>query len=90
MSRLFLGRASHWAALAVIAAVLWLVGEERFHVTHFNWFVALVLVLALGALALVVFGYRPGDRVMREPPEGPAENGQGGDGRGEGGEEGAR
>ena len=32
MSGVFLGRLSHWLALVAIAGVLWLVGEQRFHV----------------------------------------------------------
>jgi hypothetical protein len=69
MREIFLGRPSHWLALAVIAAVLWLVGEYHLHVTQFNWFALIVLGLSVAVLSLVVFRYRPGERVMREPIE---------------------
>lgn len=69
MRDIFIGKPLHWLATLIIIAVLWGVGVFHLHVTQFNFFILLVLGLAVGALAMVVFGYRRGDRVMRDSIE---------------------
>lgn len=69
MGNFFLGKPLHWIVIIAIVAVLWLIGSFHLHVTQFNAFILIVLGLALTAVAIVVFGYRPGDRVMRDPIE---------------------
>ena len=66
---IFLGKKLHWLLLIAMAGVLYGVGQFHLHVTQFNWFVSIVLALATVAVSIVVFGYRQGDRVMRDPLE---------------------
>ena len=44
MSKIFLGRWWHWAILVVLCAMLWMAGDSRMHVIHFNRFVSALLV----------------------------------------------
>ncbi|MGI9333857.1 MAG: hypothetical protein ACR2RL_11965 [Gammaproteobacteria bacterium] len=69
MQTVFLGKKLHWLLLIAIASVLYGVGQFYLHVVQFNLFVLTVLALACVAVFVVVFGYRPGERVMREPLE---------------------
>ena len=66
MNKIFLGKLGHWAFAVVIGVVLAVVGYFHVHVTWFNYFVFIILGLSAIGVCYVVFGYREGDRVMRE------------------------
>ena len=58
---IFLGKAIHWALWALIGVVQ--------HVRDFVPFALELLALAVFCMAVIVFTYKPGDRVTREPFE---------------------
>lgn len=66
MSSIFLGRWWHWAILVVLAGALWLAGDARMHVIHFNTFVSVLVLAVCVIIAAVVKGTRPGEQVTRE------------------------
>jgi hypothetical protein len=70
MSRIFLGKPLHWALAALLVAGGWVLGHRRLHVTDFNLFVILLLVVSAATLAVVLKTSRPGERVTRDPLEG--------------------
>ena len=45
MSRIFLGKWWHWGILVASVAALWVAGEKRMHVIHFNAFILSLLVV---------------------------------------------
>ncbi len=64
---IFLGKAWHWALIALAAALLWICGAQRLHVIEFNLFVSAMLVgTGLVVFAVVRF-HRPGEQVTRDP-----------------------
>jgi hypothetical protein len=82
VSGIFLGRWWHWGILAASVAVLWLAGENRMHVIHFNAFVLGLLAVTAVVVAVVVFGARPGEQMTRDPLDSPAEDDPGGEAAG--------
>ncbi len=66
---IFLGKAIHWALWAVIAVVFLATGSNSQHVRDFVPFALELLLLAVFCMAVIVFTYKPGDRVTREPFE---------------------
>lgn len=66
MSRIFLGKWWHWGILIASVGALWLAGEQRMHVIHFNAFILSVLVVTAIVLALLVGGTRPGEQITRD------------------------
>jgi hypothetical protein len=66
VSKIFLGRWWHWALLIVLCAVLWIAGDNRMHVIHFNQFVSALLAGVCVILAIVLVGTRPGEQVTRD------------------------
>lgn len=74
MSKIFLGKPLHWAALVVAAGILYAVGGERLHTSSFNLFVGIVAAVATTLVALVWATTDPADAVTREPIPSPDEN----------------
>jgi hypothetical protein len=72
VSKIFLGRWWHWAILVVLCTTLWVAGDSRMHVIHFNIFVSALLAGVSIILAILLAGTRPGEQVTREVLE-PAE-----------------
>ena len=66
MSRIFLGRWWHWGILVASVAALWLAGEKRMHVIHFNTFVLSLLAVTAIVIAILVARTRPGEQVTRD------------------------
>ena len=69
MNRIFLGRWWHWIILVASVVALWLAGEKRMHVIHFNTFILSVLVGTAIVIALLVAKARPGEQITRDPME---------------------
>jgi hypothetical protein len=67
VSRIFLGRWWHWGILVASVAALWLAGEKRMHVIHFNAFILSLLVVTAIVVAFLVARTRPGEQVTRDP-----------------------
>ena len=67
MNRIFLGRWWHWVILVASVVALWLAGEERMHVIHFNTFILSLLVGTAIVIALLVAKVRPGEQITRDP-----------------------
>jgi Mn2+/Fe2+ NRAMP family transporter len=67
VSRIFLGRWWHWGILVASVAVLWLAGDKRMHVIHFNTFILSLLVVTAVVVAVLVARTRPGEQVTRDP-----------------------
>jgi len=66
MKMLFLGKAWHWALIALAAGLLWWCGSQRLHVIEFNIFIISMLIGTAIAVAAVVFFHRPGEQVTRD------------------------
>ena len=66
MSRIFLGRWWHWVILIASVAALWLAGERRMHVIHFNAFILSLFVATAIVVAFLIARTRPGEQVTRE------------------------
>ena len=73
MSRIFLGKWWHWVILIASVAGLWLAGENRAHVIHFNTFILSLLGVTAIVVAILIARTRPGEQVTRDPLELPAE-----------------
>ncbi len=71
MSRIFLGRWWHWGILIASVAALWLAGEKRMHVIHFNTFILSLLVVTAIVVAFLIAKTRPGEQVTRDRLESP-------------------
>jgi len=69
MNRIFLGKPVHWAVVAVLIVGGWILGRMRLHVTNFNEFVILLLVVSVAVLAIVLKTSRPHEQVTRDPIE---------------------
>ncbi len=69
MAEIFLGKPWHWGLLIAVSLVLALVGVQYLHTSDFNVFAAISLAVGAIMVCAVVFSYRPGDRVTREPIE---------------------
>jgi Mn2+/Fe2+ NRAMP family transporter len=66
VSRIFLGRWWHWGILIAGVITLWLAGEKRMHVIHFNAFILSLLFVTAIVVALLVARTRPGEQVTRD------------------------
>jgi hypothetical protein len=67
MKAVFLGRPLYWLLWAVIVGGLYLLGTLRLHTRDFNLFILIVLALAAASVLVVVWTYRKGERITREP-----------------------
>lgn len=69
MSRIFLGPAIHWLVVVVVVGLGWYSGLGRTHVSQFNTFVVLLIVLTVAILLIVLKTSPQGKQVTREPLE---------------------
>lgn len=67
ISDLFIGRPVYWALAGFITVVLAVLGLNAEHVRDFVPFQFTVLGLAALAVGAILFLYKPGERVTREP-----------------------
>lgn len=67
LGKIFLGKLWHWALLAAATALLWLAGNNRFHVIEFNWFIITMLVGTVTGLLCIIRFTSPGEQVTRDP-----------------------
>ena len=66
IGRIFLGKAWHWALIAIAAGLLWFCGSKRLHVIEFNIFVMAMLIGTALAVFAVLWFHRPGEQVTRD------------------------
>lgn len=66
MRKLFIGPARHWFLLIAVLGVLWLLGSTQFHTSNLKLFLLVLVGLAISMIAMVVLGYRKGERITRE------------------------
>ena len=69
MSRIFLGPPLHWLVIAAVAALGWYSGLGRMHVSQFNLFLILLIVLTIAVLVIVLKTSPEDEQVTREPLE---------------------
>lgn len=69
MGKVFLGRWWHWAILIVVCGLLWLAGNQRLHVIHFNAFISTLVVGTAIVVVVLLAGTRPGEQVTRDKIE---------------------
>ncbi len=69
ISDFFIGRPVYWVLVAAVIAVLAVLGLDRQHVRDFVPFQFTVLGLAAICVVAIVFFYKPGERITREPIE---------------------
>lgn len=67
MRKIFLGRPVFWLLWVVIIPCFWVLGKYRVHVIHFNLFISLTLILVTACVLFIVFSYREGEDITREP-----------------------
>ncbi len=72
MNQIFLGKWWHWGILIAGVVALWLAGEQRMHVIHFNTFILSLLGVTAIVVAILIFRTKPGEQVTRDPLESPA------------------
>jgi lipopolysaccharide/colanic/teichoic acid biosynthesis glycosyltransferase len=73
VSRIFLGKWWHWGILIASVAALWVAGDKRMHVIHFNAFVLSLLVATAMVIAILIVKTRPGEQITRDRLEAGAE-----------------
>lgn len=66
-SKLFIGRPVYWVLFALIVGVMAFLGMRQEHVRDFVPFQFAVIGVAVFAVAAVLFLYRPGEEVTRDP-----------------------
>jgi len=66
MGRIFLGKPVHWALLVLLVAGGWVAGSEHLHVSYFNLFVILLLLVSVASIVVVLITSRPGERITRD------------------------
>jgi len=71
VNRIFLGRWWHWAILAASVGALWIAGDKRMHVIHFNAFILSLLLVTAIVLAILIARTHPGERITRDPLQPP-------------------
>ncbi len=67
LSDIFIGRPVYWAIWGVIIPILTVLGVTHQHVREFVPFQFAVLGLAAFAVGTIVYCYKPGERITREP-----------------------
>ncbi len=67
MKQLFLGKWWHWAILALAVLLMWLAGQQKMHVIHFNLFVGLLFFGTLAGVVWIVLGTGSDEQVTRDP-----------------------
>ncbi|MEJ2624494.1 MAG: hypothetical protein P8Z80_08130 [Pseudolabrys sp.] len=66
MSQIFLGKPLHWLLLVLVCAGLWVAGDERLHLIHFDAFIVALLAVTAVCVLIVLRGYRPGECITRD------------------------
>jgi hypothetical protein len=66
MHNIFLGKTWHWIMIIVISGLLWLAGNAKLHVIHFNTFVVALLIGTVVVVLLVTRTTKPGEQVTRD------------------------
>ena len=69
MGRIFLGKPVHWALVATVIAIGWLLGFQRLHVIWFNLFTIVLIIVSAAVVLAVLLTSRPGERITRDPLE---------------------
>ena len=67
MHNIFIGPLRHWLLMIVIFGVLWLMGANQFHTSHFSLFLLVLIGLSFGAITAIILTYRKGERITRDP-----------------------
>ncbi|MAF48340.1 MAG: hypothetical protein QGH73_05590 [Rhodospirillales bacterium] len=67
LARVFLGKPLYWALWIVVLAVFYTLGSLSLHARSFNLFLFILLGLSAFAVAVIVFTYKKGERVTRDP-----------------------
>ena len=67
MKHIFIGRPLYWLLWVVVLPVLWAMGEYKLHTIGFHAFIAILAALSTFCVLVIVFTYRKGDRITREP-----------------------
>jgi len=65
-SKIFLGKPWHWALLLAGTGLLWYCGNNRLHVTTFNWFVIGTLAGTVVTLFAIIRFTGDGEQVTRD------------------------
>lgn len=67
MNKIFLGKPLHWALLIALTVLLYFAGGQKMHVTDFNLFIVIMLVIAAAIVAIVLRGTKADEQVTRDP-----------------------
>lgn len=67
MSRIFLGKALHWAVLALVIGILWWMGSQLMQTRDYHSFLLILVLATAGAIAVMILTTRKGELVTREP-----------------------
>lgn len=66
MKRIFLGKWWHWVLLVLLILLLWQVGQDKWHVIRFNWFLIALIVGTVVSLLAIIYTTKPGEQITRE------------------------
>ncbi len=66
MNQVFLGKWWHWGILLIIVGLMWLAGQQKMHVIHFNLFVSALIIGTLVGVVWIVRGTDPQHQVTRD------------------------
>jgi len=66
MKRIFLGPMLHWAIVAAIVGLGWYTGLGRTHVSQFNMFIVLLMILTVAVLLVILKTSPENRRVTRD------------------------
>ena len=67
MKDIFLGKPIHWLLWVVILGVLFALGRAYFHTNNFTLFISVLVALSTACVLAILYTYRKGDRITREP-----------------------
>ncbi|MGA7974228.1 MAG: hypothetical protein WCA36_15625 [Pseudolabrys sp.] len=66
MNDFFLGKPLHWLLLVLVWAGLWVAGDKRLHLIHFDAFIVALLAVSAVCVLIVLKGAKPGERITRD------------------------
>ncbi len=69
MKDFFVGKPIHWLLWVGILGVLSALGRIHFHTNNFVPFIFVLMAMSTACVLVIVFTYRKGDRITREPFE---------------------
>ena len=67
MKNIFTGPWLHWLIVIVLVAAGWIAGTQRLHVSEFNPFLVILIVVTVAVIVLVLKTSGPDQRVTRDP-----------------------